>query len=582
MKILLATDTWAPMVNGVVRSVQLLRQQLLAMGHDVRVLTLSGTSRSYTEDGVVFLGSVSAGYVYPGARVGVHPASPLLRELEQWGPDVIHTQSEFSIFMLAHRLAKRCGCPLVHTYHTVYEDYTHYIVPSEKLGKSAVEYATRLVAGKCSVLLAPTDKVRRLLESYGVGCPVVTVPTGIDLTAFHPAEDDGAGRTELHRQLGLSGQERLLVSIGRLAAEKNHGELLRLLAQQPEQNRPHLAFVGDGPARPELEQQTRQLGLERFVNFVGMVPPDEVARWYQAGDAFVSASRSETQGLTSFEALACGIPALCRADPCLEGVIEDGVNGWQWHTDAEFASALDRLCSATDAQRAEWQQNALATAARYSAQNFARQVLKVYRQALNRQKPVVRRGLSVSGVATGAGFLLCVWLSVWAWQKGLFTDLAALQAWVGGLGWWAPAAFVTFQAVQVVIPVLPGGLGCLAGVILFGPWWGFVYNYLGICAGSLAAFGVARQCGRPLLTRMFPAALLEKYQRWTGEKSHFTRWFALAIFLPVAPDDFLCYLAGTTTMGWGIFTAIILLGKPFAIAMYSAGLTTAMHALLSF
>ena len=131
----------------------------------------------------------------------------------------------------------------------------------------------------------------------------------------------------------------------------------------------------------------------------------------------------------------------------------------------------------------------------------------------------------------------------------------------------------------MVVPILPGGLGCLAGVILFGPWYGFAYNYVGICAGSLAAFGVARYCGRPLLERMFSRKLLLKYDRWLGQKS-FTKWFALAIFFPVAPDDFLCYLAGTTSMNWGQFTFIILTCKPFAIAAYSTGLTVAMNTVL--
>ena len=141
-------------------------------------------------------------------------------------------------------------------------------------------------------------------------------------------------------------------------------------------------------------------------------------------------------------------------------------------------------------------------------------------------------------------------------------------------------AIVPLRAQQVVVPVLPGGLGCLAGVVLFGPWQGFLYNYVGICAGSLAAFAIARSCGRPLLYRMFPASLIEKYDRWSEEKGRFARWFALLIFLPVAPDDYLCFLAGTTGISWQKYTAILLLCKPFSIALYSLGLTVAARQLL--
>lgn len=180
---------------------------------------------------------------------------------------------------------------------------------------------------------------------------------------------------------------------------------------------------------------------------------------------------------------------------------------------------------------------------------------------------------TVLQAVSAAGFLICVAVALWGWQTGVLTSQERLEALVSSLGLAGALLFTVFQAVQVVVPVLPGGLGCLVGVILFGPVWGFVYNYVGICAGSLMAFAVARNCGRPLLELLFSERTIEKYSRWAEEGDRFSRLFALAIFLPVAPDDFLCYLAGTTEMSWRRYTAIILLGKPFAIALYSLGLT---------
>lgn len=171
------------------------------------------------------------------------------------------------------------------------------------------------------------------------------------------------------------------------------------------------------------------------------------------------------------------------------------------------------------------------------------------------------------------GLLLCIAAAVWAWNAGLLTSQERMQAFVASCGAAGGLLFVAFQAVQVVVPVLPGGLGCLAGVVLFGPVLGFVYNYAGICIGSLLAFAVARSCGRPLLRLLFSEKLLTKYSSWTEQNNRFARLFAPAIFFPVAPDDFLCYLAGTTSMTWRRFTAIILLGKPLSIALYSLGLT---------
>ena len=177
--------------------------------------------------------------------------------------------------MLAQRVARRCHCPVVHTYHTVYEDYTQYLFFSERLGRMTAEKATRILSGYCSLMLAPTEKVRAMLNRYGVSCPVVTVPTGIDLTAFGPAQDNGEEKARMRAELGIPEEDTVLLSLGRLAAEKNHAQLVRLLAAQPEENRPWLVFVGDGPARPDLEALTKELKLTDRVRFVGMVKPVE-------------------------------------------------------------------------------------------------------------------------------------------------------------------------------------------------------------------------------------------------------------------------------------------------------------------
>ena len=178
-------------------------------------------------------------------------------------------------------------------------------------------------------------------------------------------------------------------------------------------------------------------------------------------------------------------------------------------------------------------------------------------------------------VFTLLGLIACGVFIFYGFQQQIFTSQDALRSFVGGFGAFGAVVFVLFQAVQVVVPILPGGLGCLAGVLLFVPWLGFVYNYVGICLGSVAAFLLAKLYGRPILSVLFRQETIAKYEGWTNR--HFARWFTLAIFFPVAPDDFLCWLAGTTKMTLGRFSAIILLGKPASIALYSLGLSTAFR-----
>ena len=171
------------------------------------------------------------------------------------------------------------------------------------------------------------------------------------------------------------------------------------------------------------------------------------------------------------------------------------------------------------------------------------------------------------------GILLMAAISVYLWKTGVFSSQENLRDFIADFGAAGGLVFVFIQIVQVVIPIIPGGVSCLAGVILFGAGLGFVYNYVGICIGSVIAFLIARAYGKPLLEKMFEPKLIEKYESWTQTQNRFAKLFALAIFLPVAPDDFLCYLAGTTNMSLKMFTVIILLGKPCSIAAYSLGLT---------
>lgn len=183
-------------------------------------------------------------------------------------------------------------------------------------------------------------------------------------------------------------------------------------------------------------------------------------------------------------------------------------------------------------------------------------------------------------ILTITSLLLMLIVYIIAWKHGLFTDQNALKAFLEKSGIWAGTIFILLQILQVIFPIIPGGLGCLAGVLLFGAWYGFLYNYIGICLGSFFAFLIARTYGSGLLKKMFSTRLLEKYGKWATDQRTFDKMFALAIFLPMAPDDFLCYMAGTTQMKLSVFCLILLLGKPASIALYSLGLEFAFHNLL--
>lgn len=185
-----------------------------------------------------------------------------------------------------------------------------------------------------------------------------------------------------------------------------------------------------------------------------------------------------------------------------------------------------------------------------------------------------RKGIELS---TYIGTALLIGVLVWFWSQGYFSNPQTLQLLLRQAGLVGPFLFILLQIVQVIIPIIPGGVTSAIGVMAFGPFWGFVYNYTGLVAGSLLAFFLVRQFGRPFIQKITDEQTYNKYIGWLDKGSKFDLFFALAIFLPCAPDDLLCMIAGLTKMSWRRFTTIILLGKPLALIVYSMGLTSLMQ-----
>lgn len=166
-------------------------------------------------------------------------------------------------------------------------------------------------------------------------------------------------------------------------------------------------------------------------------------------------------------------------------------------------------------------------------------------------------------------------LTIYGVKTGLLTDREQLELLVKKSGVWGPLLFITIQMVQVVLPIIPGGITCGAGVVIFGAWHGLLYNYIGIVAGSMINFYLARRYGQCFVKYFVKEETYEKYIGWLEKGKKFDKFFAFAIFFPCAPDDVLCLIAGLTRMTWKKFAAIILLGKPASIAMYSLALVYA-------
>lgn len=243
----------------------------------------------------------------------------------------------------------------------------------------AAAFTKKILSGT-NLVIVPTEKVKDILCGYGVRTPVTVIPSGLELNRFE-AGISPEERTALRKKLGIEETDKVLLYLGRLAKEKNIDELLSLFARQKNPQL-KLLLVGDGPYREELERRAESYYGTRVI-FAGMVAPGEVARYYALGDIFISASQSETQGLTYIEAMAAGLPLLCREDPCLSGVIEDGGNGLTYSDEKEFSVKLCSLLTDRDFRRK------LGSAARetvfcgFSSAGFAERILRAYRSLLS-------------------------------------------------------------------------------------------------------------------------------------------------------------------------------------------------------
>ena len=379
MKVLITTDWPEQAVNGVATSVKNLKTGLLQAGNDVRVLTLSGDVHSRKEGDTYYIGSMSAGAIYPNARLKLLMPHEWVQELLDWKPDIVHSQCIFYTFSLALEISYTCKIPLVNTYHTVYEDFTHYFCPSRTVGKELVKLYSKMVLTDTQAVIVPTEKIRTMLQGYEVEQPIYVIPSAIDIERYQSSQLEP--RETIRAELGIHSDECILIYVGRLAKEKNIEELFHFLKKCGSDQR--LLLVGSGPDRIRLEQLAQELGIWDQLIFTGMIPPRQVPNYYQAGDIFVSASTSETQGLTYMEAMASALPLLCRADECLDGVIQDGVNGLIYRNEQEFLERLHQLKTDFVFRNQLGILARQSVEKRYSIPAFAAACLKVYHNLEN-------------------------------------------------------------------------------------------------------------------------------------------------------------------------------------------------------
>jgi glycosyltransferase involved in cell wall biosynthesis len=402
MKIAIFTEVYRPIVNGVVRSVDSLAEQLRTLGHEV-----------FTFAPHIPKGAERAGQVFrmPSlplpARTEYRLTLPLVarrnkaRFLSQC--DVIHSHSLFITgWMASYYARRRFRVPLIYTYHTLLDRYAHYSPLGKKITSQLTRELTKTYANAADAVIVPTKTVAAELRNQGVTAPICVVPTGVDIAAF--AGLDPALGHALRDKLGIKLDAPLLLLVSRLAPEKNVGfaiqALNRLRLRLPDAQ---LLLVGSGPSMQQLKAEVKALGLQQAVHFAGVVEHSEIPAFYAAADVFVFPSVTETQGLVLAEAFAAGLPVVALDNPQTRDVFGEHLAGEIVKDPESMAIAAHNLII-NDERRALAITHARTAAAAFDVRATAGRVLAIYEAVVSVAGKSARPDEALSAFSASSGF----------------------------------------------------------------------------------------------------------------------------------------------------------------------------------
>lgn len=376
MKILITTDTYRPTINGVVTSIESLKKALDRLGHDVRILTFSDSFNSKQEGDIYYMGSLGAGKFYPDARMNKLFYNRFYEDIMDWKPDIVHSQTEFTMFIQAKKIAKDLDIPLLHTYHTVYEDYTHYFSLNKKIGKELAKQFTKQIIKTTDGVVVPTNKIYNLLTEYNIHEDIYVAPTGINVQKLSECDD-----FDIRSGYKIPEDKHIVLFLGRIGKEKNITEILQYLENI---DRDDIVFIiaGAGPFLSELKDICSNSKIRDRLIFTGMIDSSKVGNFYSNADVFVSASTSETQGLTFIESMACSTPIICRHDDCLDGVLIEGKTGFGYDTEDEFIDYLNQILDNEKLRDKMGKNCKQLVDENYTEDSFANKIEQIYKKVI--------------------------------------------------------------------------------------------------------------------------------------------------------------------------------------------------------
>jgi 1,2-diacylglycerol 3-alpha-glucosyltransferase len=380
LRIGLFTDTYAPQVNGISISLQLVSEGLLRRGHQVTIFAPKIPGYKDDQPGVLRIPALK--YLNdPPVYLAVLGTPRSTWSLTRKHFDVLHAHSPMTVGFLAYLTASTKNLPLIYTYHTSITDYTHYVKFIG--GTRLMSYTARWFSTKSTNLgdqiVVPSPKFHRLLLEQKVTKPIHTIPNGIDLSNFNVAKNPGSFRAKL----GVKPDAPILLSVGRVDPEKRLEFLIDAFARLADQSpTAHLVFVGDGSAREKLEEHAAATNVNDRIHFLGMLDRSELPDILHDSTVFLSASRTEVHPISVIEAIASGLPLVAVQDEAFDGMIVENENGHLTPLDVDvFSDTLVKLIN--DPERlARYGKRSAELSKKYSIEQQVRSLENLYIEAI--------------------------------------------------------------------------------------------------------------------------------------------------------------------------------------------------------
>ncbi|MFR1509806.1 MAG: glycosyltransferase [Acutalibacteraceae bacterium] len=386
MKIALFSDTYTPEINGVAIHVAALKEGLESLGHEVLVVTTNPKNNdTFQEHGVLHCPSIKLKRIY-GYGLSMPINMKQYQIIKKFNPDVIHIHTEFGIGLFGILVSKMLKRPVIYTLHTIYDDYVYYVVPKPliKTGQRIFYKYIRSLYKRATVITGPSPKSHEYLINAGLHRNVEIIPNPVDVDRFSIENVSTEDIDNVKKTYNIPNDAFVGCIISRVGKEKSIDVLLNYIEKYSKVNKNfRFLIVGDGPAKADLEQQAKKLGINNVVIFTGKISNNKLLPYYAACDVFLTASLSDTNSISMLEAMSMGLPIIQRNDPINEGQVIENVNGFIFNDENNFIEKLNKVYKMTSEERAELKNKVRNSVIHSNTKNnMAAKIVDVYTHAI--------------------------------------------------------------------------------------------------------------------------------------------------------------------------------------------------------